>query len=33
VAVLFAGLLIGSWAMVIANEVNPIVGSTNWFAL
>jgi len=33
VAVLFAGLLIGSWVMVIANEVNPIVGSTNWFRI
>jgi PAS domain S-box-containing protein len=33
VAVLFAGLLIGSWVMVIANEVNPIVGNTNWFRI
>ncbi len=32
IAVLFAGLLIGSWVMVIANEVNPIVG-TNWFRI
>ena len=31
VAVLFAGLLIGSWIMVIANEANPLVGSMNWF--
>jgi PAS domain S-box-containing protein len=31
VAVLFAGLLIGSWVMVIANEATPIAGSTNWF--
>jgi PAS domain-containing protein len=31
--VLFAGLLIGSWIMVIANEVNPIVGSTDWFRI
>jgi PAS domain S-box-containing protein len=30
VAVLFAALLISSWVMVIANEVNPIVGSTDW---
>ena len=33
VAVLFAGLVIGSWVMVLANEVNPIVGSTNWFRI
>ena len=33
VAVLFAALLIGSWVMVIANEVNPIVGNTNWFRI
>src|ERR1700741_3713371 len=31
VAVLFAGLLIGSWVMVIANEANPIVAGANWF--
>jgi PAS domain-containing protein len=31
--VLFGGLLIGSWVMVIANEVNPIVGSTNWLRI
>lgn len=31
VAVLFAGLLIGSWVMVIANVANPIVDTTNWF--
>jgi hypothetical protein len=29
VAILFAGLLIGSWAMVIANVANPIVDTTN----
>jgi PAS domain S-box-containing protein len=33
VAVLFAGLLLGSWVMVIANEVNPIVGSTHWLRI
>ena len=33
VAVLFASLLIGSWVMVIANEVNPIVGNTNWLRI
>jgi PAS domain S-box-containing protein len=33
VAVLFAGLLLGSWVMVIANVVNPIVGSTQWLRI
>jgi PAS domain S-box-containing protein len=31
VAVLFAGLLIGSWVMVLANEAGPIAGGTSWF--
>ena len=31
VAILFAGLLVGSWVMVIANEAHPIAGNANWF--
>jgi PAS domain S-box-containing protein len=30
VAVLFASLLIGSWTVVIANELNQILGNINW---
>ncbi|HUL09512.1 MAG TPA: PAS domain-containing protein [Candidatus Acidoferrum sp.] len=30
-AILFAGLLVGSWVMVIANEANPIAGNASWF--